>query len=70
MQCILASDGMYTYIMFNYDREQFSIRPLPEVPVASGYTNIDYTGVVLSDRYNFTSLNQKSNVQPGNYLKK
>ncbi|XP_052244627.1 uncharacterized protein LOC127853868 [Dreissena polymorpha] len=64
MQCILVSDGMYTYIMFNYDREQFSIRPLPEVPVASGYTKLDYTGDILSDRYNFTRLNQGSNVMP------
>ncbi|XP_052242137.1 sushi, von Willebrand factor type A, EGF and pentraxin domain-containing protein 1-like isoform X2 [Dreissena polymorpha] len=65
MQCIFASDGMYTYIMFNYDREQFSIRPLPEVPVASGFTNLNYTGIVLSDRQNFTLLNQGSNVKPG-----
>ncbi|KAH3724297.1 hypothetical protein DPMN_050113 [Dreissena polymorpha] len=66
MQCILASDGMYTYIIFNYDREQFSIKPLSEVPVASGFTNLNYTGVILSNRKNFTRLNQESNVKPGN----
>ncbi|KAH3724661.1 hypothetical protein DPMN_050484 [Dreissena polymorpha] len=33
---------IYTYIMFNYDQEQFSIRPLPDVPVASGYTHVDF----------------------------
>ncbi|KAH3724499.1 hypothetical protein DPMN_050318 [Dreissena polymorpha] len=64
MQCILASDGMYTFIIFNYDREQFSIKPLSEVPVASGFTNLNYTGVILSNRYNFTRLNQESNVKP------
>ncbi|XP_052243416.1 uncharacterized protein LOC127853188 isoform X4 [Dreissena polymorpha] len=64
MQCILASDGMYTYIIFNYDREQFSIKPLSEVPVASGFTNLNYTGVILSNRKNFTRLNQESNVKP------
>ncbi|XP_052225755.1 sushi, von Willebrand factor type A, EGF and pentraxin domain-containing protein 1-like isoform X5 [Dreissena polymorpha] len=65
MQCIIVSDDMYTYIMFNYDNEQFSIKPLPEVPVASGYTNLDNTGIILSNRYNFSLLNQGSNVQSG-----
>ncbi|KAH3724720.1 hypothetical protein DPMN_050543 [Dreissena polymorpha] len=65
MQVILVTDGMYTYIMFNYDREQFSIRPLPEVPVASGYTHLDYSANVLSTRNNFTNLNKESNVNPG-----
>ncbi|XP_052245001.1 sushi, von Willebrand factor type A, EGF and pentraxin domain-containing protein 1-like isoform X24 [Dreissena polymorpha] len=64
MQVILVTDGMYTYIMFNYDREQFSIRPLPEVPVASGYTHLDYSASVLSTRNNFTNLNKESNVYP------
>ncbi|KAH3689542.1 hypothetical protein DPMN_194472 [Dreissena polymorpha] len=64
MQVIIVTDGMYTYIMFNYDREQFSIRPLPEVPVASGYTHLDYSGTVLSTRNNFTNLNKESNVNP------
>ncbi|XP_052242165.1 dendrite extension defective protein 1-like isoform X2 [Dreissena polymorpha] len=65
MQCILVSDELYTYLMFNYDQEQFSIRPLPEVPVASGYTHLDYTGTILSDRQNFTYLNQGTNVIQG-----
>ncbi|XP_052242167.1 mucin-like protein isoform X1 [Dreissena polymorpha] len=65
MQVILVTDGMYTYIMFNYDREQFSIRPLTEVPVASGFTHLDYSASVLSTRNNFTNLNKESNVYPG-----
>ncbi|KAH3698613.1 hypothetical protein DPMN_086156 [Dreissena polymorpha] len=64
MQVILVTDGMYTYIMFNYDREQFSIRPLQEVPVASGFTHLDYSASVLSTRNNFTNLNKESNVYP------
>ncbi|KAH3724548.1 hypothetical protein DPMN_050368 [Dreissena polymorpha] len=68
MQCILVSDELYTYLMFNYDQEQFSIRPLPEVPVASGYTHLDYTGTILSDRQNFTYLNQGTNVIQGTRL--
>ncbi|KAH3724688.1 hypothetical protein DPMN_050511 [Dreissena polymorpha] len=65
MQCILVSDGMYTYIMLNYDQEQFSIGPLPEVPVASGYTHPDNTSTILSNRHNFTYLNKGTNVIPG-----
>ncbi|XP_052242160.1 uncharacterized protein LOC127852283 isoform X17 [Dreissena polymorpha] len=64
MQVILVTDGMFTYIMFNYDREQFSIRPLPEVSVASGYTHLDYSASVLSTRNNFTNLIKESNVNP------
>ncbi|KAH3724540.1 hypothetical protein DPMN_050360 [Dreissena polymorpha] len=62
MQCILVSDEMYTYIIFNYDQEQFSIRPLPEVLVASGYTHVDFQGTILSDRQNVTKCNQQTNV--------
>ncbi|KAH3724660.1 hypothetical protein DPMN_050483 [Dreissena polymorpha] len=65
MQCILVSDEKYTYIMFNYDQEKFSIKPLPEVPVAIGYIDVDFQGTILSDRHNFTKLNQETNVIPG-----
>ncbi|XP_052807840.1 uncharacterized protein LOC128236769 [Mya arenaria] len=63
MQAIMATDGLYTYMMFIYDQEQFSIKPLSYTPVAAGYTFPgNFTGKILADRHNFTNLKNESNV--------
>ncbi|WAR06709.1 hypothetical protein MAR_016667, partial [Mya arenaria] len=62
-QAIMATDGLYTYMMFIYDQEQFSIKPLSYTPVAAGYTFPgNFTGKILADRHNFTNLKNESNI--------
>jgi hypothetical protein len=62
MQAILASNGIQTYLMFNYDQEQWSLKPLSYAPCAAGYSNQDKTGNIIADNHNFTTLNNGSNV--------
>jgi len=65
MQMILATDGMYTYLMFNYDQEEFSIQPEGYISLSSGYTYPDnLTGEILSNRTTFMNLKNGSNVNP------
>jgi len=65
MQMILATDGMYTYLMFNYDQEEFSIQPEAYITLSSGYTYPDnLTGEILSNRTTFMNLKNGSNVYP------
>jgi len=65
MQMILATDGMYTYLMFNYDQEEFSIQPEAYISLSSGYTYPDnMTGEILSNRTTFMNLKNGSNVNP------
>jgi len=65
MQMILATDGMYTYLMFNYDQEEFSIQPETYISLSSGYTYPDnMTGEILSNRTTFMNLKNGSNVNP------
>ena len=66
MQMILATDGIYTYLMFNYDQEEFSIQPDAYLSFSSGYTYPDnMTGEILSNRTTFMNLKNGSNVNPG-----
>ncbi|XP_052807842.1 mucin-like protein [Mya arenaria] len=65
MQAIVVTDGLYTYLLFNYNQEQFSIKPDNYTPVAAGYTYPgNFSGKILADRSNFTNLKNGSNVSP------
>ncbi|XP_052811033.1 uncharacterized protein LOC128238811 isoform X2 [Mya arenaria] len=65
MQAIVVTDGLYSYLLFNYDQEQFSIKPDNYTPVAAGYTYPgNFSGKILADRSNFTNLKNGSNVSP------
>ncbi|WAR06733.1 MLP-like protein, partial [Mya arenaria] len=63
MQVIAVTDGLYTYLLFNYDQEEFSIQPNSYTPVAAGYTFPgNFTGKILANSHNFTNLKTDSNV--------
>ncbi|WAR06743.1 hypothetical protein MAR_016701, partial [Mya arenaria] len=63
MQAIVVTDGLYTYLLFNYDQEEFSIKPDRYTPVAAGYTFPgDFTGKILANRSNFNDLKTGSNL--------
>ncbi|WAR06735.1 SNED1-like protein, partial [Mya arenaria] len=65
MQAIVVTDGLYTYLLFNYDQEQFSIKPDRYTPVAAGYTYPgNFSGKILADRNTFMNLKNGSNVLP------
>ncbi|WAR06716.1 SVEP1-like protein, partial [Mya arenaria] len=65
MQAIVVTDSLYTFLLFNYDQEQFSIQPDSYTPVAAGYTYPgNFSGKVLANRSNFTNLKKGSNVSP------
>ncbi|KAL4228969.1 CUB and sushi domain-containing protein 1 [Mactra antiquata] len=61
MQAILVSDGVYSYIMFNYDRAQWSLQERIFVDFAAGFSLEDKTGHILADTSNYTILNEHSN---------
>ncbi|WAR06700.1 NOTC3-like protein, partial [Mya arenaria] len=66
MQVIAVTDGLYTYLLFNYDQEEFSIQPNSYTPVAAGYTFPgNFTGKILANSHNFTNLKTDSNVNQG-----
>ncbi|XP_052807827.1 sushi, von Willebrand factor type A, EGF and pentraxin domain-containing protein 1-like [Mya arenaria] len=65
MQAIVVTDSLYTFLLFNYDQEQFSIQPDSYTPVAAGYTYPgNFSGKILANRSNFTNLKNGSNVSP------
>ncbi|WAR06702.1 AGRE1-like protein, partial [Mya arenaria] len=65
MQAIVVTDGLYTYLLLNYDQEQFSIQPDSYTQVAAGYTYPgNFSGKILADRNNFMNLKNGSNVSP------
>ncbi|XP_053408488.1 sushi, von Willebrand factor type A, EGF and pentraxin domain-containing protein 1-like [Mercenaria mercenaria] len=69
MQVILISDGIYSYVMFNYDHEQWSFEIDKNIPSSAGYTKSDKTGYIIATRQNFTQLNKDTNVKEGpNYI--
>lgn len=66
MQVILISDGVYSYIMFNYDQEQWSLKIDPKIiPSSSGFSLADKTGFITATSSNFSQLNNGTNVHPG-----
>ena len=66
MQAILISDGVYTYLMFNYDHEQWSFN-LHNVPSSAGFSYLNYSGYILANSKNYTNLNNDSNVPSKHY---
>jgi len=67
MQAIVATDGMFTYLLFIYDRGEFSIQPEANIPISAGFTYPDtFMGEVLVNRNNFTLLHNESNVDERN----
>lgn len=66
MQVILATDGLHSFVMFNYDQEQWSLNLDSHERAAGGYSLKDGNGAILATSKNFSQLNQQSNVIPGN----
>lgn len=66
MQVILISDGTYSYLMFNYDQEQWSLEPVSYAPSTAGYSLPDKTGFIMATNGNYSQLNKGTNVHPGN----
>ena len=65
MQAILATDGLYSYVMFNYDQEQWTLSPEQAGDVAAGYSNPSLYGHITANNGNFSLLTNNSNVEPG-----
>jgi hypothetical protein len=67
MQAILISDGIYSYVMFNYDHELWSLKLDDNIPSSAGYSLPDKTGFISGTSNNMSMLNSESNVHPGEY---
>ena len=65
MQVILVTDGLYSYIMFNYDQELWSLKPESHDTVSAGYSLENSEGYILANKNNMSQLNSESNVEPG-----
>lgn len=65
MQMILISDGIHSYIMFNYDQELWSLKIGEGIPSSSGYSLADKTGFITATSSNYSELNNGTNVTPG-----
>ncbi|XP_053372793.1 uncharacterized protein LOC123560918 [Mercenaria mercenaria] len=65
MQAILISDGIYSYLMFNYDHEQWSFKIDNNIPSSAGFTRKDKTGYIIATSQNFSQLNTGTNLHPG-----
>ncbi|XP_060596340.1 sushi, von Willebrand factor type A, EGF and pentraxin domain-containing protein 1-like [Ruditapes philippinarum] len=65
MQLILISDGIYSYLMFNYDHEQWSLKLDKNIPSSAGFSCKDNNVHILATSKNASSLNNDTNVQSG-----
>ena len=62
MQAILISDGISTYIMFNYAQDEWNINPGHSRFGVAGYSNPNFTGNIIANRQNFTHLSNTSTI--------
>ena len=58
MQAVLISDGIYTYIMFNYAQDEWNIKPGHRRFGAAGYSDANFTGIIIADNVNFVNLSE------------
>ncbi|XP_060561266.1 sushi, von Willebrand factor type A, EGF and pentraxin domain-containing protein 1-like [Ruditapes philippinarum] len=65
MQLILISDGIYSYLMFNYDHEQWSLKLDKNIPSSAGYSCKDNDVYILATSKNASLLNNDTNVKTG-----
>ncbi|XP_053392085.1 uncharacterized protein LOC128554798 [Mercenaria mercenaria] len=65
MQVILISDGIFSYVMFNYDQEQWSLKMDKNIPSSAGFSLQDKTGFITATSKNVSQLNNGTNVNPG-----
>ncbi|XP_053408490.1 sushi, von Willebrand factor type A, EGF and pentraxin domain-containing protein 1-like isoform X2 [Mercenaria mercenaria] len=65
MQVILISDGIFSYVMFNYNQEQWSLKMDKNIHSSAGFSLQDKTGFITATRKNISQLNNGTNVNPG-----
>ncbi|XP_053390085.1 uncharacterized protein LOC128553006, partial [Mercenaria mercenaria] len=65
MQVILISDGIFSYVMFNYDQEQWSLKMDKNIPSSAGFSLQNKTGFITATSKNVSQLNNGTNVNPG-----
>ena len=65
MQVVLVTDGLYSYTMYNYDQEGWSLKPDSHDTVSAGHSLENGEGYILANKNNMSELNSASNVEPG-----
>ena len=62
-QVLLASNGTYSRLVYNYDQTRFRIKPSPGRKVVIGYSNGTFgQGIIQFNKGDFTDAKHNSNI--------